>query len=102
MQLCDELRKEAPTEEHVLHTVRLVYGRANRVAEVTAMYQAAAAAAPDRPELLEGVFAAHIRCIRRFQAHAPMDNSVSWTCQGNTLVTTIKRTSVQQVRCSMP
>jgi hypothetical protein len=61
MQLCDELRKEAPTEEHVLHTVRLVYGRANRVAEVTAMYQAAAAAAPDRPELLEGVFAAHIR-----------------------------------------
>ncbi len=61
MQLCDEVRKEVPTDEHVLHTLRLVYGRAGRTAEVTAMYQAAAAAATDNPALLEGVFAAHVR-----------------------------------------
>lgn len=59
--LCDEVRKEAPTEEHVLHTLRLVYFRAGRIPEVTALYQAAAAAAPHEPKLQEGVFAAHVR-----------------------------------------
>lgn len=55
--------------------LRLVYGRAGRVAEITAMYQAAAAAAPDQPQLLEGVFAAHIRLLPQMMRHTTTDNN---------------------------
>ena len=48
---------------HVLQTLRLVYARAGRTAEVTAMYQAAAAAEPADIGLQEGVFAAHVRWL---------------------------------------
>ena len=61
LQLCDEVRKDVPTDPHVLHTLRLIYAREGRHGEVTAMYQAAAVAAPGDPALLEGLFAALVR-----------------------------------------
>lgn len=60
-QLCDDVRKDTPTDTHVLHTLRLVYAREGRHGEVTAMYQAAAAAAPGDAMLQEGVFASLVR-----------------------------------------
>lgn len=60
-QLCDDVRKDTPTDTHVLHTLRLVYAREGRHGEVTAMYQAAAAAAPGDATLQEGVFASLVR-----------------------------------------
>lgn len=62
LQLCEEIRGEVPTDEHVLHAMSLLYRSSDRLPDLTAAYVAASAAHPNDVGLLFGVFSSHVRC----------------------------------------
>ncbi len=59
--MCDEVRAEAPTDEHVLHTMGMVYRGADCMARLTAAYAAASAKEPANLGLLTSVFGGYVR-----------------------------------------
>ena len=61
-QICEGVRREAPTDEHVLNLLALVYKPLGKRATLTQAYEAASAARPQDLNLLHGLFAAHVRC----------------------------------------
>ena len=62
VQLCDEVRAEAPTDQHVLHTMGMVYRGADCMPRLTAAYAAASAKEPSNLGLLTAVFGGYVRC----------------------------------------
>ena len=65
-QLCDEVRAEAPTDQHVLHTMGMVYRGGDCMSRLTAAYAAASAKEPSDLGLLTAVFGGYVRCAERF------------------------------------
>lgn len=53
----------APPDDHVLNLLLLVLKPANRVAELTAAYEAACAKQPGNEALAQGLFTCHARCV---------------------------------------
>ena len=55
------MRAEAPTDEHVLHTMGMVYRGGDCMERLTAAYAAASAKEPANMALLIAVFGGYIR-----------------------------------------
>ena len=61
-QICEGVRRETPTDEHVLSLLALVYKPLGQRSMLTQAYEAASAARPQDLHLLHGLFAAYVRC----------------------------------------
>lgn len=61
LQVCDAVRAGKPTDEHLLHTMGLVYKPAGQVAKLAEAYEAAVAVNPSE-EMQRHLFGMHIRC----------------------------------------
>lgn len=59
----------APPDDHVLNMLLLVLKPAQRAADLTAAYEAACSKQPNNQDLLEGLFACHVRCVVLLQQH---------------------------------
>ena len=61
MQICDKLLREVMVDEHVLNVCGMVMRSLQRPNDMTAAYEAAAAARPRDVGLLRALFAAYVR-----------------------------------------
>ncbi|KAF6259405.1 hypothetical protein COO60DRAFT_1626075 [Scenedesmus sp. NREL 46B-D3] len=61
MQLVEQVLASAPPDDHVLNMLLLVLKPANRMAVLLPAYEAACSKAPGDEELLQGLFACHVR-----------------------------------------
>ena len=60
-QLCEEVRREVPTDEQLLGTMTIFYRRANLLQNMSTAFAAACAAHPRDEGLLRGVFTCYVR-----------------------------------------
>lgn len=97
-QLCEEVRREIPTDEQLLGTMTIFYRRANLLQNMSTAFAAACAAHPRDEGLLRGVFTCYVRqvisictmvicCLlhgncRLHAKHSPA-NSYSWCCNAH-------------------
>ena len=72
VQICDEVRREAPTDEQILSTMTIVYRKANRMQDMSVAFAAASSAHPTDAGLLKGVFTCHARQV----LHHPLTNQL--------------------------
>lgn len=63
LQVAEEVLAAAPPDDHVLNMLLLVLKPAQRAADLTAAYEAACSKQPNNQDLLEGLFACHVRCV---------------------------------------
>lgn len=61
MQLCEEVRREVPTDEQLLGTMTVFYRRANLLQNMSTAFAAACAAHPRDEGLLRGMFTCYVR-----------------------------------------
>ncbi|DBA84768.1 TPA: hypothetical protein ACH3X1_005807 [Trebouxia sp. C0004] len=61
LQLCEEVRREGPTDEQLLGTMTIFYRRANLLQNMSTAFAAACAAHPRDEGLLRGVFTCYVR-----------------------------------------
>lgn len=61
LQLCEEVRREVPTDEQLLGTMTIFYRRANLLQNMSTAFAAACAAHPRDEGLLRGVFTCYVR-----------------------------------------
>ena len=61
LQVCEDVRREVPTDEQLLNTMTIVYRRSNRLKDMSAAFAAASAARPQDEGLLRGVFTSYVR-----------------------------------------
>jgi hypothetical protein len=59
--LADEVLAAAPPDDHALNMLLLVLKPADRVHDITAAYEAACSKQPGNEDLLQGLFACHVR-----------------------------------------
>lgn len=62
-QLCEEVRREVPTDEQLLGTMTIFYRRANLLQNMSTAFAAACAAHPRDEGLLRGVFTCYVRQV---------------------------------------
>ena len=62
-QLCEEVRREVPTDEQLLGTMTIFYRRANLLQNMSTAFAAACAAHPRDEGLLRGVFTCYVRRV---------------------------------------
>ncbi|DBA69455.1 TPA: hypothetical protein ACH3X2_012800 [Trebouxia sp. C0005] len=61
LQLCEEVRREVPTDEQLLGTMTVFYRRANLLQNMSTAFAAACAAHPRDEGLLRGMFTCYVR-----------------------------------------
>jgi hypothetical protein len=60
-QLVDQVLAAAPPDDHVLNMLLLVLKPANKMAALLPAYEAACSKDPGNEELMQGLFACHVR-----------------------------------------
>jgi hypothetical protein len=62
--MAQEVLAAAPPDDHTLNMLLLVLKPARKTADVLAAYEAACSKQPNNEELLQGLFACHVRCVQ--------------------------------------
>lgn len=81
--MAEEVLAAAPPDDHVLNMLLLVLKPAQRAADLTAAYEAACSKQPNNQDLLEGLFACHVRCVvllQHINSNAGSDTLAGGSC----------------------
>ena len=89
LQVAEEVLAAAPPDDHVLNMLLLVLKPANRVQDVLPAYEAACSKQPKNEDLLQGLFACHVRWVWRQHSHQTQLDGGAWSRAASTHVATV-------------